>query len=194
MNVEEPVYGWITDAMVLPPETPFVKSTLIHPRAEPEVVFYLGDDLPGPKATAQDALDATLAVSGGIEIIDSRYENFRFTLPDVVADNTSAARFTLGTNRIAPEERDLALLGCVFEKDGAIEATATCAATMGHPAEAVAMLANHLGRRGKMLEAGWVILAGGLTSAVFLHPGTHVAASYAGLGAVRVRVARETET
>lgn len=199
MNVEEPVYGWLTDVMLLPNEEPFARTSLIHPRAEPELVFYVGERLAGARVTAQEVLRATEAVGGGIEIIDSRYENFRFTLPDVVADNTSAARFTLGTSRIAPESRDLCLLGCVFERNGEIEATATGAASMGNPAEAVAMLVRHLARRPeggplpRALEEGFVVLAGGLTGAVFLEPGTHVSASYPELGAVRVRVAREAE-
>ena len=40
---------------------------------------------------------ATEYVFPAIEIIDSRYENFNFTLPDVIADNTSAAGAIFGT-------------------------------------------------------------------------------------------------
>ncbi|MEL6190346.1 MAG: 4-oxalocrotonate decarboxylase, partial [Myxococcota bacterium] len=81
--------------------------------------------------------------------------------------------------------------GCLFEVDGEIAATATGAALLGHPAEAVAQLANHLGRRGRKIEAGWTILAGGLCSAVHLHPGTHVIATYAHLGSVGLRAEGE---
>ena len=187
MKVVEPVYGWLTDAMLLAPEAPVRLTTLIHPRAEPELVFRMGQDLAGPGVTAHDVLDATRAVMGGIEIIDSRYEAFSFTLPDVVADNTSAGRFVVGTRRLQPDAVDLALLGCLFEVDGALSATATGGALLGHPAQAVAELANHLGRRGRKIEAGWIILAGGLTGAVHLHPGTHVTATYAHLGSLTVR-------
>lgn len=187
MNVKEPVYGWLTDAMVLAAEAPVVLSELIHPRAEPEIVFIMDDDLSGPGVTAHDVLDATRAICGGIEVIDSRYEAFSFTLPDVVADNTSAARFVLGSNRIPAETVDLALLGCLFEANGELLETATGAALLGHPAECVALLANHLGRYGRKLEAGFVVLAGALTSAVPLTPKTHVTATYAHLGRVGVR-------
>ena len=193
MNVDEPVYGWLTDAMLLEPETPLDRHSLIHPRCEPELVFRMGEDLEGPGVTAHDVLDATKCVCAGIEIIDSRYEAFSFTLPDVVADNTSAARFVLGMNRIAPDATDLALLGCLFEVNGELVATAAGAALLGHPAQAVAELANHLHRRGRKIHAGWTILAGGLTSAVHLHPGTAVTATYAHLGPVSVRVLEESE-
>lgn len=191
MNVDEPCYGWLTDAMQLPLETPAPLDQLIHARAEPELVFRMKSDLSGPGVTAHDVLDATAAVCGGLEVIDSRYEAFKFTLADVVADNTSAGRFVLANRRIGPDTQDLALLGCLFEVDGELVSTATGAALLGHPAEAVAQLANHLGRRGKKIEAGWTILAGGLCGAVHLHPGTHVVATYAHLGAVGIRARGE---
>lgn len=191
MGVSEPVYGWLTDAMPLPLEAPVPLAELIHPRAEPEIVFYLGEDLHGPGVTAQDVLDATAWVGGGIEVIDSRYEAFNFKLPDVIADNTSAARFALGANRIRPDAVDLALLGVLFEADGALLDTATGAALVGHPAASVALLANHLGRRHHKLQKGWVVLAGGMTGATPLKPGTCVEATYAHLGRVGLRATQE---
>ncbi len=195
MKVNEPVYGWLTSAMPLAVEDPVPVDKLIHPRCEPELVFTLGRDLSGPGVTARDVLEATRWISGGIEIIDSRYEAFSFTLADVVADNTSAARYVVGMNGIAPGAPgiDLALLGCVFEANGQILETATGAALLGHPAECVAKLANHLGRRGAKLAAGFTILAGALTSATPLPAGTHATATYAHLGQVTVRASRAEE-
>jgi len=96
------------------------------------------------------------APAGGIEVIDSRYEAFSFTLPDVIADNTSAARVAIGTEGVGSREADLTTLGCVFEVDGEITGTATGAALLGDPAECLAMLANHVGKHGLKLEAGWI--------------------------------------
>ena len=99
MGVDEPAYGWVTDRSVLTSDA-VPLDELIHPRAEPEIVFRLGSDLSGPSLTPGDVLDATAEVLGGIEIIDSRYEAFAFTLPDVIADNTSAARVRLGASGV----------------------------------------------------------------------------------------------
>jgi 2-oxo-3-hexenedioate decarboxylase len=186
MGVHEPIYASLTDRMLLPAESALPLAELIHPRVEPEVVFVIGDDLAGPGVTAQDALDATAAVCCGLEIIDSRYADFRFTLPDVVADNASAARFTLGPVRVAPDF-DLSLVGCVLDADGAPVDTAAGAAVLGHPAEAVALLANELGRQGARIEAGWIVLSGGLTDAIRLGPGSNVEATFARLGRVGIR-------
>lgn len=186
MGVDEPVYAWLTDQMVVSLEAPLSLDGLIHPRAEPEIVFVLARSLEGPGVTAQAVLDSTAAVCCGLEVIDSRYADFRFTLPDVVADNASSARFVLGARRIAVDF-DLRLEGCLLAVDGELVATAAGAAVLGHPAEAVALLANALASRGKYLEAGWIVFAGGLTDAVPLVPGRHVDATFARLGHVGLR-------
>ncbi len=185
MGVDEPVYGWVLESSVLADgQAPLAE--LIHPRVEPELVFVIGEDLAGPGITADDVLDATASIVGGIEIIDSRYEAFSFTLPDVIADNTSAARVVIGSEGIGPREADLTTLGCVFEVDGQVTGTATGAALLGDPAACVAMLADHLGRHGQKIEAGWTVLAGAATDARPLAPGTKAVARYSHLGPVTV--------
>lgn len=192
MKVSEPVYGTLTAAMEVAPEDPVPFAELIHPRCEPELVFRIGDDIDATEhpVTASEALAATAAVTGGIEIIDSRYQAFAFTHTDVIADNTSAARYVLGTRWAHPAEVDLGLLGMILEVDGEVVASAAGASLAGHPAQALALAANHLGRRGQILPAGAVVLAGGMTDAVPLKPGMSVAATYASLGSVTVRVPR----
>jgi 2-oxo-3-hexenedioate decarboxylase len=185
MGVSEPVYGWVPASSVLQSSVVDL-SGLIHPRCEPEIVFVLAQDIAGPGVTASDVLDATDTITGGIEIIDSRYEAFSFTLPDVIADNTSAARVAVADNGADPRDIDLFTEGCVFEIDGAITGTATGAALLGDPAACVAMLANHLGKHGQKLEAGWIVLAGAATDARPLHDGTVATAHYSHLGSVTV--------
>lgn len=42
-----------------------------------------------------------------LEIIDSRYENFQYTLPDVIVDNASTSRVVFGTSLKKPEQFEL---------------------------------------------------------------------------------------
>jgi 2-oxo-3-hexenedioate decarboxylase len=173
--------------MIHPAEVPLTLAELIHPRVEPEIAFILSDDLAGPGVTNHDVLDATAGVCAALEIIDSRFADFRFTAADVVADNTSAARFVLGPTRV-DATFDLALVGCLLELGPDLVATAAGAAVLGHPAAAVAQLANALGARNERLEAGWVVLSGGLTPAVALAVGGFVTATFGrGLGRVGIR-------
>ena len=184
MNVYAPLTGWLTDAMVVEAGVPVPQGDLIHPRAEPELVFVLGAPLEGPGVTAATAMEAVDRVYAGVEIIDSRYRDFRFTLPDVVADNASSAKFYVGGIGLSPGELDLAMEAVLVEVDGQIVDSATGAAVQGHPAEALALAANDLARRGLRLEAGWIILTGGMTDAVFCPPGSTVAAHFTNLGSV----------
>lgn len=186
MGVSEPVYGWVTASSVLGAGGAVPLGELIHPRCEPEIVFVLADDLAGPGITPDDVLDATEKVVGGIEIIDSRYEAFSFTLPDVIADNTSAARVAIGSDGVGPRDVDLIALDCEFEVDGEVTGTATGAALLGNPALCVALLANHLGKHGQKLQAGWIVMAGATTDARPLGAGTTATARYSNLGSVSV--------
>lgn len=188
MGIAEPIYAWLTDAMLLRYQAPLRLDDMIHPRIEPEIVFVMGDSLAGPGVGVQEVLAATAAVCCGMEIIDSRFVNFRFGLADVVADNASACRFVLGTARVPPTDIDLPLLGCLLDDDGEQIATAAGAAIMGHPAAAVAELANFIGRRGRCLEPGWIVLSGGMTAAHPLVAGHHVSANFAHLGRVDLKV------
>jgi 2-oxo-3-hexenedioate decarboxylase len=186
MKVDDPLYGWVTDRMLLPYGEPVELCSFIHPRVEPEVAFLLSRDVTTP-ATVTSVLAATEAVFAAIDVLDSRYENFRFTLPDVIADNASAGLFLMGPQAVRPADvGDLRLIGCVLRVNGDVVATAAGAASMGHPAAAVAWLANRLVARGQRLEAGQLVFSGGLTEPVPLTPGVSVTAELAGLGSIDV--------
>ncbi len=186
MGVSDPLYGWLTDAMVAPTGEPLDLAPLIHPRAEPEVAFLLGREVATP-ATVTSVLAATDAVFAALEILDSRYQDFRFRLPDVIADNASSARFLLGSVAVDPRDAgDLRLVGCVLRHNGEVVATAAGGAVMGHPAASVAWLVNQLAARGETLPAGSIVLSGGLTAPVPVTAGSCVSAEFDGLGTVEV--------
>ena len=135
--------------------------------------------------TSGDVLAATRSVAVGIEILDSRYRDYKFTMADVVADNTSAGRFVIGP-AIPVAGLDLRLLGVVLEHNGQVVATAAGAAALGHPASAVAWLVRSLAEEGEGLRAGDVVLSGGLTAAVPLAAGDVVTATADRLGSVEI--------
>jgi 2-oxo-3-hexenedioate decarboxylase len=187
MQVDEPLYGWLTSDMVLLGDEPLDLSRFIHPRAEPEIAFLLREQVDAPATTAT-VLASTHSVFAAIEIIDSRYDAFRFGHADVIADNASSAAIVLGSRPRSPDQLgDLRLCGCVLRVDGRIVSTAAGAAALGHPATAVAWLIDQLHRRGQTLPAGSIVLSGALTDAVALAPGATVTAEFDGLGVVGVR-------
>jgi len=185
LGIHEPVYGRLTSGMVLAAGEPLVLDELIHPRAEPELALLLGRAIT-VWTTPVQALAAVDAVLPAIEVVDSRYSD-RFRLPDSVADNAGAARVALGAQARAPGALvDLHVLGCLFRARGGAR-TAAGGAAMGHPAVALAWLANTLTARGEALDAGTVVLTGGLTGSVPLQAGDTVTAEFDGLGSVGMR-------
>lgn len=184
MKVNDPIYGYIFDYMVFEEGDSISMSDFIHPKVEPEIGFVLKEDLEGPNVTILDVLRATEYVFPAIEIIDSRYKNFNFTLPDVIADNTSAAGAIFGTNIRSPESVELDVVGVTLFINGEIKALGAGAAVLGHPARSVARLANMLSKKDKKVKAGQPILTGGVTSAVELSPGDFVHVKYGGLGEI----------
>ena len=186
MHVDRPLYGWLTSDMWIDVAVPVRCGDYIQPRVEPEIAFLLGADLEGPTVTAQQVLAATEACYGAIDVLDSRYSGYKFTFNDVTADNASSAGFVLGGMPIDPYGLDLRLTGCVLEKNGELMSTAAGASVMGHPAAAVAWLVRKLHERGKGLEAGHVVMAGGMTEAIPVAPGDTVVARFDRLGSVEI--------
>jgi len=187
MGVDTPVFGFLVDEFGVAAGGEVATKALIHPKVEPEICFVLKRALRGPGCHIGAVLAATDFVLPGIEVIDSRYRDFKFDLKSVIADNTSAARFVVGGRALPPDELDLRTLGVVLEKNGQIVALGAGAAVLGHPAAAVAMLANHLGARGQEIPAGSLILSGGVTEAVAVKAGDHVSLRIQDLGSVSLR-------
>ncbi|WP_053362612.1 fumarylacetoacetate hydrolase family protein [Bacillus sp. FJAT-27251] len=189
MNVEDPIYGYVFNYMQVQDGETILVSDYIHPKVEPEIGFVLKEDLTGPNVSAEEVLAKTDYVFPGIEIIDSRYENFDFKLADVIADNTSAAGAVLGTTISRVEGKSLDTIEVSLIINGKVAAMGKGADVLGHPANSVARLANMLARKGQSLKAGQPILTGGITAAVRIQPGDHVCAKFGeGLGEVNLLV------
>ena len=187
MGVVDPVRGFLTDYGMLADGGECDTSTLIHPKVEAEIAFVTNKPLKGPGCHIGTVLAATDFILPGIEVIDSRYKDFKFDLKSVVADNTSAARYVVGGNARSAMGIDLKNLGVVMEKNGEVVATAAGSAVLGHPAQSVAMLANMLGARGEEIPAGTLILTGGVTEAVAVGKGDNITVRYQHLGSLSLR-------
>lgn len=186
MNVDEPLYGWLTDDMQMDTGQALDCSRFIQPRCEPEVAFLLREDLAGRHVLAAHVLAATELVFPAVDVLDSRFAGYKFTGPDVIADNSSCAAFVFGGQGLDPEGIDLRLIGCTFEKNGRLIATAAGAAVLGHPAASVAWMVRRMATRGKGLRAGNVVMAGALTEAIAVAPGDSIVARFDRLGTVEL--------
>ena len=187
LKVNQPDFGHLLSGMAFNEGEPIRMSTLIAPKAEAEVAFVLKRDLVGPGVTAADVLRATDCVMPCFEIVDSRIKDWKIKIQDTVADNASCGVLVLGGVRKDPRRLDLALAGMVLEKNGEIVSTSTGASVQGSPVNAVAWLANTLGRLGIALKAGDVILSGSQSPLVPVVAGDSLYCSVGGLGSTSVR-------
>ena len=187
LKVNQPDFGHLLSGMVYNEGQPISAGSMIAPKAEAEVAFILARDLEGPGVTAADVLRATDCVMPCFEIVDSRIKDWKIKIQDTVADNASCGVLTLGGLRKSPRDLDLALAGMVLEKNGEIISTSCGASVQGSPVNAVAWLANTLGRLGIGLKAGDIILSGSQSPLVPVVAGDSLYCSVGGLGGTSVR-------
>ena len=101
-------------------------------------------------------------------------------------------RIVLGRPLTAVAGLDLALEGVVFEQDGQIVATQTAAEVLGNPLVSLAWAANALGKMGRGLRAGDIVLTGSISKVLRPTAGQSVRASFTRLGVcgLSLRVSR----
>ena len=185
MGIDDMIWGRLTDQMVIEDGGTISMADYVHPRVEPEIAFLLDRPLAGT-VTGAEALAAVEAVAPAMEIIDSRYRNFKFSLADVVADNCSSSGFVVGPWQDA--DADLTNLGMILEFNGRPRQIGSSAAILGNPVRALVAAARLSAAAGEPLEAGWIVMAGGATAAEALSPGDYVRNCVQHLGTVSFSV------
>ncbi len=185
MGLSELIWGRLTSDMVCEEGGLLPFDAYIHPRVEPEICYLLRKPLAGV-VTPLQALDAVEAVAPALEVIDSRYRDFRFSLADVIADNASSAGVVLGAWQ--RPDTDVANLGIVLAIDGRPAQLGTTAAILGHPLRSLVAAARLVAAAGERLEPGSIVMAGGATAAVELRPGAAVSAEFQRLGRIGFQV------
>lgn len=182
IGVFEPDFGILTSAMAYEDGAVIDMGKLIQPKAEAEIAFVLKSDLKGPGVTAADVLRATDHVRACFEIVDSRIDDWDIRIQDTVADNASCGVYALGAEKVDPRDVDLALAGMLVEKNGDVAVTGVGAAVQGSPVNAVAWLANTLGRLGMPFLAGETILSGALGPMFPVEAGDNLTVRIGGIG------------
>lgn len=168
MGIDRPIWGRVFPEMIHAHEVRL--SDFIQPRVEPEVAALLADDLPAgsPEGAAMRAVAGFVLA---VDILDSIWEGYRFTLAEVVADNTSGGGFLMGERLLeAPPAGDLELW-----LDGELLGRGPVAA-LGNPYHQLATLAEMAGG----LSAGQVVFLGSPAAAQPARPGTLTLLSAAG--------------
>ena len=160
MGVDSPIYGRVYEGMIS--ESPVQLSSILQPLLEPELAVVLREDL-RPEALP----GAVHSVIGGIylaiDFLSSVWEDYEFSVADVIADNVSTGGFLLGERLlIEPLEGNLRLY-----HNGRLLAEGPVGDT-GNIGDRLAWLSESVGG----LEAGQVIFLGSPAAAQEAAPGT----------------------
>ncbi len=185
-KIDEPDYGYLFDDLILNDGAKVPFESFCVPRVEPELTFVLKEPLTGPGIGLLDVLRATEYVVPSIEIIDARVTEPR-KIVDTVADNGAAAGIVLGGRPVRPQDVDLRWIGAIFYRNAEIEETGLAAGVLGHPAMAIAWLANTLAPFGITLQPGHLMLSGSFTRPVWASKGDTLHADFGALGSVAVQ-------
>ena len=185
MGLSDVIWGRLTSGMRVEEGGKTSFARYVHPRAEPEIAFILKHALPADVTPAQ-ALAAVEAIAPALEIIDSRYRDFKFSLPDVVADNASSSGYVIGP--WCSPQQDFSNLGLTLSIDGRGVQVGSTAAILGHPLRSLVAAARLSAAAGEPLQAGGVVMAGGATAAEWIKPGQYVSIEMGGLGSAGFHV------
>ncbi len=159
MGIRELIYGRICADMLLDRNVSL--SRFLQPRLEPELATVLRADLP-PHSTPGAARQAMAGWFVGLDLLDSVWQDYRFTAAEMVADNASGGGVVLGEVLLSerpPEVLRLYLNG-TLRAEGRTE-------TLGDPALRLCWLADRVGG----LQAGQVVFFGSPAPAVPAEPG-----------------------
>jgi 2-keto-4-pentenoate hydratase len=182
LGVDQPDFGVLFDDMRVADGGSLNPSRCIQAKAEAEIAFVLGADLPSPDTTPDEAAAAIAGVHAAIEIVDSRIADWKITFADTVADNGSSAFFVLADEGLRLTGIDLEGAGMEMRVNDAVASTGVGAAALGNPLNAAAWLARTLAARAEPLKAGDILLAGALGPMVTLAPGDRIEATIKGIG------------
>jgi 2-keto-4-pentenoate hydratase len=188
LGVDQPDYGPVLASTLYRDGDEIPLSRFIQPKIEAEIVFVLGDALRGPDATAEDARRAVSGMAAAMEIVDSRFADWRIRLGDTVADLASNGAAVISEQLVPLAGLDPRLVGMVLTRDGELVDTGAGAAALGDPLAVVAWLANTLAADGVGLEPGHVVMTGALHAAVPMRAGETYRAEFDRLGALAVRI------
>jgi len=179
MGVHDMIWGRLTDAMWYKSGDELPMEKFIHPRAEPEIAFLLKKDL-DREISLDEIPEYIQACAPAIEVIDSRYENFKFSLEDVIADNCSSSAFVLGAWQPLPDSLNDLEISLSFDKE--VMQCDSSNAILDNPYLSICNASRLAAKYKQTFKAGHILLAGAATPAVFIESGKKITAKVASLG------------
>ncbi|MFD9502998.1 2-keto-4-pentenoate hydratase [Streptomyces sp. NPDC060035] len=183
IGVDRPDFGTLFDDMRYGDGELIPYQRLLQPKAEGEVAFLLGHDIPDASDPAGIRAAVHLAYPA-VEIVDSRIENWHIGITDTVADNASSGVFVIGDQGRPLNEFEPVRVRMVMRRSGEVVSQGTGQDCLGDPLHALTWLARTAIEFGSPLRAGDLVLSGALGPMVTAGPGDVFEVSIEPLGTV----------
>ncbi|WP_191486849.1 2-keto-4-pentenoate hydratase [Pseudomonas sp. FEN] len=171
-DLDQPVYGGLTDRMLVKPNTALTLSRLIQPKLEIEMAIVLGRTLMPGDYRDEDILAAIGEVAPAFEIADCRWRGWNFGVGAFLADNAAAGLYCLGP-RIPFDPVRHASVMYRLECGGALCGHGDTQDREDSPLANFCWLIRRLLADGQRLEAGQVVLSGALLPPMNIQPTTY---------------------
>lgn len=185
----EPTCAPLPAALILPSPQRFPDGAFAHKGIEAEIAFTLARDLP-PRARpyVEGEMQAAMAsIHPAIEVVDSRFLDIASTdALSLLADFNSNGVLVIGAGIALPDAFASESHTVQLDIDGRRIVEARGSNPAGSLERLLAWLANHSAVRCGGLRRGDVVTTGSWTGMRFVAAGTHVEATFSGLGGARV--------
>jgi 2-keto-4-pentenoate hydratase len=188
IGIDSPDYGPVLGSTVYRDGDTIPLDAFIAPKVEAEIVYVMRDRLAGPGVTLEAAQAAVEGIAASVEIVDSRFVDWRIKLADTVADLASNGAVAMSTQVVPLDDIDAREIAMTLFRNGEQIERGRGSAALGNPLAVVAWLADVLGENDIALEPGHLVMTGALHAAVPMKSGDEFRAEFDRLGAVTVHV------
>jgi 2-oxo-3-hexenedioate decarboxylase len=179
LGVTEPIHGFLFPAIV-PAGGDVSLRDFVKAGVEAELAFKMGAPLRGPGVTPASAMAAVRAIAPALEVPDLMFSGTPLAT-DFIANSAAAGMIVLGNEFIPPPGWDPTGETVTLSQDGKPVAVNEAKELMGGPQGGLALLANRLAERGLGLEAGDIVMSGGISPLLFPSPGQRIGVSFTSL-------------
>lgn len=187
MGVHDLIWGVLTNSMEILNNEEVDATRWIQPRAETEIAFRISKDIEESVAL-KDITNYIDKMAPAIEIVDSRYENFKFSLEDIVADNCSASAYVLGDWRKVEKDINNLQIHLKINRETVQEGNTNT--VLSNPLQSVVELSRLASKAGVTIKKGQIVLAGAAINSVRFTKNQTIATQVEKLGTVSFKTSK----
>lgn len=189
LSVDAPFAGRLLSAFFFESPARVDASKFFMRVVEAEFAFEMARDLPPTTSlrSRQEIADAVKGVLPGIEIVDSRFDDWTtIGAPSLIADNACNAAWVKGRLMTDWQKVDLAAQAVRVTVNGKLQREGTGGNVLGHPLNALEWLVHNLSSRGLGLKAGQWVTTGVTTVVYMAEAGDKITADFGPVGSVEL--------